>query len=204
LGRVIWISPDIQNITVKQRLFIENLKKDSESMSQAELLESTIEELKAYVINKIQESTEQNTHLSGKKRLQKGKTVYLIHDKLEAEKCKEIERFLLNSGYDVITSDFIGTPDEIRTKHNDNLKKCDATLIYYGNENEEWIKSKQKDLLKSLGLGREKPISPQAILIENESQLNESLGLDEKAIVLQSSKRFTPKMMEPFLAQLEK
>jgi hypothetical protein len=36
------------------------------------------------------------------------------------------------------------------------------------------LKSKQKELLKSLGLGREKPISPQAILIENEIQLKES------------------------------
>jgi hypothetical protein len=88
--------------------------------------------------------------------------------------------------------------------HNENLRKCDATLIYYGKENEEWVKSKQQDLLKSLGLGRDKPISPQAILIENESQLDESLGLDEKALILQSSKRFTPKIMEPFLAQLEK
>ena len=128
----------------------------------------------------------------------------MIHDKLEAGKCKKIESFLLNSGYDVITSDFEGNPDEIRTRHNDNLRRCDATLIYYGNENEEWIRSKQKDLLKSLGLGRDKPISPQAILIENESQLNESLGLDQKALVLQSGKRITAKMMEPFLTQLEK
>ena len=200
LGRVIWVSPETHNISVKQRLFIENLKRDSDSMSHAELLETTIEELKTFIINKIQDSTRQYEHKAQKK----GKIVYLIHDKLEAGKCKKIESFLLNCGYDVITSDFEGNPDEIRTRHNDNLRRCDATLIYYGNENEEWIKSKQKDLLKSLGLGRDKPISPQAILIENESQLNESLGLDQKALVLQSGKRITAKMMEPFLAQLEK
>ena len=76
-------------------------------------------------------------------------------------------------------------------------------IAYYGNRNEDWVKSKQKDLVKSLGLGRDKPISPQAILIENESQLDESLQLDKNALILQSSKRFSAKIMEPFLAQLK-
>ena len=200
-GRVIWVTPDLKNISVKQRLFIENLRKDSESMNRADLLETTIEELKAFVINKIKDELDQHARLAGGKA--EGKIVYLIHDQSEAKKIKKIENFLLKNGYEVIMSDFSGNPDELRTRHNDNLRKCDATLIYYGKENEEWIRSKQKDLLKSLGLGRDKPISPQAILIENESQLDESLGLDENALILQSSKRFTPKMMEPFLAQLE-
>ena len=203
-GRVIWIAPELVNISVKQRLFIENLKKDSTSMSRADLLESTIEELKAFVINKIQDEIHQHERLTRGANVEKGKIIYLIYGQSEARKCKKIESFLTASGYEVISSDFSGNPDEIRIKHNENLRKCDATLIYYGKENEEWVKSKQKDLLKSLGLGRDKPISPQAILIENESQLDESLGLDEKALILQSSKRFTPKIMEPFLAQLEK
>jgi hypothetical protein len=204
LGRVIWVSGEQQNISVKQRLFIENLKKDSESMSRADLLETSIEELKSFVINKIQDGKKQHERLAGSNISKKGKIIYLIHDKLELEKCKKIEKYLLDNGYEVIKSDFSGNPDEIRSRHNENLKQCDATLIYYGSENEEWIKSKQKDLMKSLGLGRNKPISPQAIIVENESQLDEILGLDQKAMVLQSSKRFTTKVMEPFLAQLEK
>lgn len=203
-GRVIWVSPELKNISVKQRLFIENLKKDSVSMNRADLLETTIEELKAFVIHKIQSELDHHEKFTGNKKVDKGKIIYLIYDQSEAKKCKKIESYLTTNGYEVITSDFSGNPDENRTRHNDNLKRCDASLIYYGNENEEWIRSKQKDLLKSLGLGRDKPISPQAILIENESQLDESLGLDEKSIILQSSKRFSPKIMEPFLAQLEK
>jgi len=203
-GRVIWISPELTNISVKQRLFIENLKKDSDSMNKADLLETTIEELKTFVINKIHEGIKHHERMVGGKTSQKGKIIYLIYDKSEGKKCKKIVDFLIENGYEVISSDFEGNPDEIRTKHNENLRRCDATLIYYGHDNEEWFRSKQKDLLKSLGLGRDKPISPQAILIENESQLDESLGIDQKALVLQSNKRFSPKVMEPFLAQLEK
>jgi hypothetical protein len=201
-GRVIWVAPDMKNVSVKQRLFIENLKKDSESMSRADLLETSVEELKAFVINKIEEGIVQHQKIYGGSG-KDSKIIYLIHERSDAEKCKKIEEFLEKNGYQVITSNFEGNPDDIRTKHNDNLKRCDATLIYYGNENEGWIKSKQKELLKSLGLGREKPISPQAILIENESQLKDSLGIDEKAIILQGQNQFSPKIMEPFLAKLK-
>jgi len=202
-GRIIWISPEQYSISVKQRLFIENLKKDSESMIMADLLETTIEELKAFVISKIQDGLKRHELIYGDIRHVKGKTIYLIHDKSEEKKCKKIKDFLDKNGYDVITSKFDGNPDEIRSRHDDNLRLCDATLIYYGKENEGWIKSKQKDLLKSLGLGREKPISPQAILIENESQLDDILGIDNKALILQSNNKFTPKIMEPFLARLK-
>lgn len=201
-GRVIWVSPQQQSISVKQRLFIENLKKDSDSMIMADLLETTIEELKSFVISKIQDGLKKHDLIYGDGRHEKGKTIYLIHDKSDSRKCKKVKDFLSKNGFDVITSDFEGNPDEIRNRHDDNLRLCDASLIYYGKENESWLKSKQKDLMKSLGLGREKPISPQAILIENESQLDDMLSTD-KALILQGHNKFTPKLMEPFLAQLK-
>lgn len=201
-GRVIWVSPEMKNVSVKQRLFIENLKKDSDSMRDADLLETTIEELKGFVINKIEDCKAQYDKIYGNARDER-KVIYLIHEKSDAAKCKKIENYLEKNGFDVISSDFDGNPDDIRSRHNDNLKRCDATLIYYGHDNEGWIKSKQKELLKSLGLGREKPISPQAILIENEAQLKESYGIDGKAIILQNQKRFSPKVIEPFLAKLK-
>lgn len=64
------------------------------------------------------------------------------------------------------------------------------------------MKSKFKDMLKSLGLGREKPISPQAILVEDEYQLDELIGMSKEALVIQKSGRITQKDIEPFLSKL--
>lgn len=202
-GRVIWISPKQKSISVRQRLFIEGLKKDRESMNTSDLLETTVEELKAFAIRKIKKGKKHHERLYGSEKPEEGKTIYLIHEKYESKKCKKIEDFLEKNGYKVINSNFEGKPDEIRTIHNDNLRKCDATLIYYGKENEGWIKAKQNDLLKSLGLGRDRPISPQAILIDNKSRLAESLGLDRGSLILQNHKRSKSKAMEPFLAKLK-
>ena len=203
LGRVLWILPGLKNISVKQRLFIENLRKDTLSMRRADLLETPLEELKAFVLKKIYEGVSEYNRFYSTQKTEKRKIIYLIYDQSEAKKCKKIHDYLIKNGYDVITSDFKGTPDEIRIRHNDNLKRCDATLIYYGSENEEWIKSKQIDLMKSLGLGRKKPIFPQAILVENSSQLEDILDPGKEAMILQGDKRFSVKVIEPFLEKLK-
>ncbi len=199
-GRIIWISSELSNISVKQRLFIENIRKDPESLRNTDLLETTIEELKAFTINKLEKGKETlgltPTH-------PKGKIIYLIYDKTENKKCKKIVSYLEKHGYEVLTSIFEGDPDSIRNVHNDYLKRCDATLIYYGKTNEDWMKSKLKDLLKVLGMGRDKPISPQAILIEDERQLDESLGIDKEALILKNTGDFSPKIIEPFLSKLD-
>ena len=156
-GRVIWISPDLANASVKQRLFIENVRKDQDSMRNTDLLESTIEELKAFAIKKLEKGKE-SLGLSPVKA--KGKVIYMIYDKAEDQKCEKIVSYLENNGYEVLASNFEGDPNVIRNMHNDNLKRCDATLIYYGKSNEEWMKSKLKDMLKVLGQAVQNPSAP--------------------------------------------
>lgn len=202
MGRVVWIAPELKNLSVKQRVFIDNLKKDSFSTSRADLLQSSIEELKAFVISKVDYELSQHQKVFGEIR-DKKKIIYLIHERSDLHACKKIESTLLKDGFEVISSKFSGDPDKIRFQHNENLKKCDATLIYYGSDNIGWIKSKQNELLKSLGMGRDKPIGPQAILIENELQLDESVGLDKDAIIIQNQKRFSKKVIDPFLEKLK-
>ena len=201
-GRIIWITPYLEKISVKQKIFIENLKKDADAIRKAELLETNIEELKGFISNKLEKQRLHDEHVSYTQQ-KKNKVVYLICDKEEYNKCQPVEKFLNKSGYDVVSTDFQGTPDAVRTQHNQNLKRCDATLIYYGGDNEKWMKSKLQDLLKSLGLEREKPISPQAIFIDTEEKFDELFSFKDDTLVLQNKGKFKPKSLEPFLAQLE-
>ena len=203
LGRVIWVSPGLSNISVKQKLFIENLKKDSDSQRMADLLETTIEELKAFLNDKIQNGIKQHNRIFRRKKPAKGQIIYLIHDNPEAGKSGKIEDYLEKKGYEVVTSSFTGNPGKIRNKHNNKLRMCDAALIYYDKENAEWIKRIQIDLLKSLGLGRNKPISPKTIIIENELQLDDSLVIEKSTLILQSHNRTISEVMKPFITMLK-
>lgn len=201
-GRIIWISPNPEKISVKQKIYIENLKKNKETIKQAELLETNIEELKVFISNKLDRERE-NEEYAIYTRDKKNKVIYLICDKEDNKKCKPLENYLYKCGYEVVASNFEGSPEAVREQHNENLKKCDATLIYYAGDNEKWMKSKLQDLLKSLGLGRNKPISPQAIFIDSDEKFDEIIDLKKDTLVLQNQGKFSPKTLDPFLARLE-
>jgi hypothetical protein len=200
-GRIIWISPDLGTLSVKQKLFIDNLRKNADSKHDSQILEVGIEELKEFIIGKIfKTGNELNVSINTSQT--EHKSIYLICDKKGYRQCEEIKTFLEQMGHEVLLSKFDGNPEEVRLSHSVNLKKCDAALMYCGKNNEEWMRSKFKDILKSLGLGREKPISPQAILVEDEFQLDEIVGLSKEALVIQRSGKDTQEAIEPFLSKL--
>ncbi len=201
LGRIIWISPGLEKMSNKQKVYIENLKKDAVAIKNADLLESNIEELKGFISNKITEYRASETEVSSKKK--STKVIYLICNKSEREKSKPIEKFLNSNGYKVITSIFEGSPNEIRTEHFKNIRRCDATLLYYGGSNENWMKSKLQDLSKSLGFDSERPAAPQAVIIDSEKKFDDLFASRRNTMVLYSKGESTEKSLEPFLAQLQ-
>lgn len=201
LGRIIWISPNLEKISVKQKIFIENLKKDSIAIKKADVLESNIEELKGFISNKI--SVYQSSSAEKSTENKKSKVIYLICNNSEIDKCEPIKDYLNSFGYQVITSLLEGSPNEIRTEHFNNLKKCDATLVYYGGSNDNWMKSKLQDLSKSLGFEREKPLGPQAVIIDSEQKFDDLFSKRKNTMVLYKKGESTEKSLEPFLAQLQ-
>ncbi len=201
LGRIIWITPHLDKVSVKQKIFIENLKKDSDAIKKADVLESNVEELKGFISNKISQYRSTATEKIQKKK--DAKVIYLICNNTEAEKCKPIKDYLNSFGYQVITSTFEGSPNEVRTEHFNNLKKCDATLVYYGGSNDNWMKTKLQDLSKSLGFEREKPLGLQAVIIDSEEKFDDLFKARKNTMVLYSKGSSTEKSLEPFLAQLQ-
>jgi hypothetical protein len=91
--------------------------------------------------------------------------VYLIHDLLDANEIGQLENFLYDSGFEVLVPLFHGDESDIRNDHIENLKICDAAIIYYGKANELWLRSKMRDFLKISGYGRENPIAIKAIYL---------------------------------------
>jgi len=199
LGKVIWIAPELPYLTARQKLYIENLKKESDQHVNIEVMETGIEELKTFVVDKI---TMAKDHQREVVESGIGKVIYLISEKDELRACKKVKKYLEDQGHVVLMSRFDGKPEEIRSSHTRNLLACDATIIYYGKGSEDWMKSKSKDLMKALGLGRNKPISPQAVLVEDEDQLNDPIEIEADDVILFKSGRFNENGLQPFLSKL--
>ncbi len=167
-SRLIWISPDAKLESEKQKMFIDNMRRELEANEGAEILQSPIEDFKMVVLEELLnlnlDKLRKQKASNGKIKHNK-KNVYLIYDKIDEFEANKIVDFLNYKGYEAILPSFEGQLLELREIHLDNLRLCDAALIYINKVNDLWVQMKFLDLLKAPGLGRTKQELYKAMLL---------------------------------------
>ncbi len=203
-SRLIWLSPDLKNVSERQKIFIEDLKSDAASLDEAEVLQIPLQELKTIIREELVTGGRFKTKESklADEVSDTGNVIYVIFDKTDKEKSKPIIEYLNAKGFDVVTSLYEGDLVDLRYLHQENLRRCDASLIYYGGSSKEWIKTKLQDILKAPGFGRVKPLKATAVYLEDKSSFDENNIKSNDAMILGDGE-FSPQAIEPFLTKLE-
>ncbi|XOV95307.1 MAG: hypothetical protein ACFHWX_11475 [Bacteroidota bacterium] len=206
-SRLVWLSPDLANVTERQKIFIEDLKSEAATLDEAEVLQITLQELKGIIREELMTGGRFKvaTHQSGYNVKDDGsKVIYVIHDKEDKKGSKQLQDYLAKQGYKVVEPSFEGDLTDIRFVHQENLRKCDGSIIYYGNANEEWIKTKLSDLLKAPGFGREKQLKAKAIYMEGAKEADLKHFEKNNTMVLGLNGGFSPDHLKPFLNKIGK
>ncbi len=205
-SRLVWLSPDLNNVSERQRLFIEDIKSGAALVEEAEVLQIQLQELKSIIREEL--ITGGRFHV---KRDVKGyddkdeegvKIVYLIADQRDLDGSKKVEDELAKKGIKVLRPNYDGDLVDIRYVHQQNLKRCDGSIIYYGNATYEWIRTKQFDLMKAPGFGRDKPLRAKAIYIEGTKEIDTHDFEKNKTLVLGNDGNFKAAQLTPFLTKL--
>ncbi|NOT73829.1 MAG: hypothetical protein HOP08_02795 [Cyclobacteriaceae bacterium] len=160
-SRLIWIAPNLRNASDKQKMFIDSLRRDIEAQEGAEILQNPLEDFKNIMREELLSSQNKTAdHVTS------GKTIYLVHDKVDHQQVLPLVDVIQKSGFNVVFPAFEGDLMEVRKKHIENLRNFDAAIIYKGKVNDQWVRMKVLDLLKAPGFGRNKPIRGKAIVSE--------------------------------------
>ena len=208
-GRLIWISQAIKNITERQKIFIENIKTEAALYQETEVLEVDLEEMKSIVIEEIETGGRfysVTREISGYKEPSKtdsSKIIYLILDKEDLEEGQAIAKVLKKIGFRVVQPIFEGALVDVRYIHQENLKRCDAAIIYFGNTSEAWIKTKLQDLMKSPGFGRVKKMLAKAVYFRDENKMDSNYLKKNNTMILGDQTPFKLLHLKPFLTLLE-
>lgn len=168
LQRLVWIPSGSQPDSERQTEFIRSIQDGSEGMATTELLTGQIEEVKNLAIKRlgVEEKPTQTEfgHPPLGQAVEDGeKRIYLICDQQDAEAIEPLEDYLYDQGYEVKVPQFDGDEDAFAQIHQDNLRFCDAVLIFFGNASGQWVDIKLMDLLKAPGYGRTKPLIAKAV-----------------------------------------
>ena len=208
-SRLIWVSPDLKNVTERQKIFIEDLKSDAAALEEAEVLQISLQELKTIIREELVTGGRFNVRknikgLDTEQKDDKTKMIYLIADKRDVSEIDDIQSYLKKQGFNVVSPSYEGDLVDLRYIHQENLRRCDASIIYFGQATEEWIKTKLQDLLKAPGFGREKPLTAKAVYFKGEKDVDMEHYKKNNAMVLgNNGGTFTPDHLKPFLTKIE-
>lgn len=196
--RLIWISPNMSNASEKQKGFIENIKRDVEAQEGAEILQTPLEDFKNIMREELVDA-----HADRKILIEDntGKSVYLMHDRVDDSDIKPLKEAIERSGFRVLLPEFEGELLDLRKKHIDNLRNFDAAIIYKGKVNEQWVRMKALDLLKAPGFGRKKPIIGKAIVTTSGSKMNTDSFKSQNLRVIESDPNRALESLKSLLAE---
>ena len=134
---------------------------------EVELIRTNFEDFKYYLLKKIEADATETVdefYIKGDSNL----SVYFIYDNVDKKVASEYTEFLRQRGFTVFTPIFSSDILEVRKSHNTCLMKFDIAIIFAEDATENWVNMKIMDILKSPGLGREKPILGKAVVISEQ------------------------------------
>jgi hypothetical protein len=147
LQQFVWIPEDLVEPEPRQQEFLKALS----GVAHCTGLESFKDDLLDALAKKEQKPAPKPL------AVQSTKQIYLVCDQrdLISPEFQQVRNHLANQGYPVELPVFEGDPAELREAELAILRESDATLIYYGNAKDLWVKSKRAEIRKSLtDLGR--------------------------------------------------
>lgn len=207
-SRLIWVTPDLKNITERQKIFIEDLKSDAAALEEAEVLQIPLHELKTIIREELVTGGRFKTRreikgLEQADDVEESKMIYLIADKRDVKAIDQLQDYLKNQGYNVVSPSYEGDLVDLRYIHQENLRRCDASIIYFGDATEEWIKTKLQDLLKAPGFGRDKPMEAKAVYFNGKKNVDlEHYKRNDAMVLGNNGGDFTPDYLKPFLTKM--
>ncbi|MGI8961134.1 MAG: DUF4062 domain-containing protein [Bryobacteraceae bacterium] len=139
-----WIPKDLAVKEEEQAKFVRDLRADSGLLKNAELIETTFEDLKTYLFGQLRTQPKNGPEPQPDLPAH----IYVVCDKQDRSEIEPIRNHLFEAGFEVILPLAEGDPTEIREDHTESLRIADAILIHWGRAGEPWFRAKMRDLLQ--------------------------------------------------------
>jgi hypothetical protein len=204
LSRLIWIPEDIDPGDERQKTFLQKLVSgNKEAIAGADLIKGSIEDFKSIMHDKLKAMESVHEAAAQVQEVATGnKMVYLICDIQDLDIIAPLEDFLFNSGVEVVLPIFDGDETLIREDHIENLKNCTAVIIFYGNGNELWLRTKMRDFMKINGYGRSTPIAFKGVYIAPPASASKQRFRTLEAEVINGAEGLPEKELKNLLSKL--
>ena len=202
-SRLLWMPPGLMTPALevtddRQKQFITGVQ--NRIGCGAELLQTSIEDLKTRIVEKLSPPAAKTAAPRGRTKL---KQVYLICENRDRSLVRPIKEYLFKQNIEVI-SWFDGEGRALMDYHHKNLRECDAALVYFGNGDEPWVRKNLEDLEKAYGYGRENDWSAAAVYVgAPQSDQKEDFLTHLVPYVIRNYQSFDPNDLRDFVTAVQ-
>jgi hypothetical protein len=163
LERIIWMPRGLKPRDGRQEAFIRDLARDDAAHRGADVVADTFESLKDLLLARWKRKPAEDAQpAAGGKSPPR---VYLICDPRDQAAVEPVEDFFFDRGIEVSLPGFEAEEAEAEKIHQQNLRDCDAALIYYGAAGSHWVDFQIRQLQKAAGYRESRPIALRAVYI---------------------------------------
>jgi hypothetical protein len=203
-ARLVWIPADIQVRDTRQQKVLDSLRFDNRLQQTTDLLETSLEDLRTVYHDRLKrpapsEVVDESLPAQGETRRQ----IYVIYDQRDADNASVWTDFLFKQDFELLRPIFEGDEAEIREYHQENLSTCDGVLIIHGKAGELWLRRKLREVQKSAGYGRTKPMPIVAIWLVPPKTADKETFRTHEAMVIQQMDAVSPESLAPFISRLK-
>lgn len=200
-SRLIWIPPGLQVEDVRQRKVLDALRMDPRMDKQSDLLETPLEALHTVItaaLKKTETPARTPPPISPEQSMPQ---LYLLYDRRDADVIGPWADWLFTT-FEVLHPAFEGSESEAAAYHEDNLRNCQAALIFYGSAGEPWLRGKLRELQKSAALRDTCAAPPTAIcLIAPRTAVKERFRTHQATLIPQWD-GLTAEELQPFITRV--
>jgi hypothetical protein len=205
LKRLIWIPKGLQPKDQRQSSFIRQLQADPRTVTGAELIADTLENLKVLLRTRWEREQAERDKPVQKRATAAAPRVYLICDQQDEAAIEPIEDFFYSQGIEVSLPGFEAGESEFQQIHIQNLRDCDAALVYYGSAGMHWVDFKIRDLQKAAGYRDSRPIKVSAVYVAPPfNHRKERFKSVSTEVIRQTDDAFAPAILADLVAAILK
>jgi hypothetical protein len=199
LSRIIWIPTGLKSQDPRQLDFIQALETDPDLQQGADVLKSDLSELKRCIQNSLNKSPKPEIDPETEDEPQQ---IYVIYATKDFDNAITVEDALYDLGCEVISPLLDGSDEEISVDHIENLKSCDAALVYHGNSSESWFRTKMREL-RDADQHREFPLKARAVYLAGPESHQKARFQTRLATIMKHYEGFEPKQLDPLMQAIK-
>ena len=205
LKRLIWIPKGLEPRDERQTSFVRQLQADPHTITGAELIADTLENLKVLLRTRWEREQAERDKPSQTPVTGGAPRVYLICDQQDEAALEPLEDFFFEQGIEVSLPGFEAEESEVQQIHIQNLRDCDAALIYYGAAGMHWVDFKIRDLQKAAGYRDSRPIPVSSVYLAPPfNRRKERFKSVSTEVIKQEAEVFDSGLLKEFVAAIRK